>query len=169
VHRLQSLARLCREEYGLVPCFHPHGGTYIENVKEIETLLEYTDPGTLSFCVDTGHIAFGGADPIEVTRRHAQRIGHVHLKDIDLPRLRGLLARGENYVRAAQQGVFVELGQGSLDLTALLDILFRNDYRGWIVVEADRVCHLHTDTLGSARRSRQYLREHLGGMNQRRV
>ncbi|MDQ7859705.1 MAG: TIM barrel protein [Armatimonadota bacterium] len=160
--RLEQLAQICRFDYGLVPCFHSHGGTYIENPTEIATLLERTDPHLVKFCLDTGHVAFGGGDPLEVTRRYAARIGYVHLKDIDLPRLGTLLAAGQTYVGAAQQDVFVELGRGSLDLAALLGALREAAYEGWIIVEQDRVVDAETDTLGSARRSRAYLRERLG-------
>ena len=161
VTRLERLARLCRSDYGLIPCFHSHGGTYIESPDEIEMLMARTDPHLLTFCLDTGHVAFGGGDPLEVARMYAFRLGYVHLKDIDLPRLRALLARGENYVNAAQQDVFVELGQGSLDLPALFDVLKTSGYEGWIIVEQDRVVQADTDTFSAARRSRDYLKKHL--------
>jgi len=160
--RLERLAQLCRFDYGLTPSFHSHGGTYIEHPDEIRTLLERTDPHLLKFCLDTGHLAFGGGDPIEVARAYAARLGYVHLKDIDLPRLRGLLAEGKNYVAAAQRDVFVELSRGSLDLRALFDVLAAAGYEGWIIVEQDRVVQTDTDTLGSARRSRDYLRTLVG-------
>jgi inosose dehydratase len=160
--RIERLAQICRFDYGLVPCFHSHGGSYIENPDEITTLLERTDPHLLKFCLDTGHVAFGGGDPVEVARRTASRIGYVHLKDVDLPRLQALLTEGRNYVSAAQQDVFVELGRGSLDLPAILGALAGAAYDGWIIVEQDRVVAADTDTLGSARRSRAFLRERLG-------
>ena len=162
VERLERLARMCLSEYGLVPCFHPHGGTYIENVDEIGRLLAGTDPELIWLCLDTGHVAFGGGDPVGVAREHAARLGYLHLKDIDLTRLRALLREGRDHVSAAKQDVFVELGRGSLDLTALLEVLKASGYTGWIVVEQDRVVQEDADTLGSARRSREYLRQALG-------
>lgn len=162
VQRLERLARICLSEYGLLPCFHPHGGTYIENVDEISQLLARTDPELVSLCLDTGHVAFGGGDPVAVGREHASRLGNLHLKDIDLSRLRALLREGRDYVSVAKQDVFVELGRGALDLAALLGVLTASGYEGWIVVEQDRVVQEDTDTLGSARRSREYLRQALG-------
>ncbi len=160
--RLEYLAALCREEYGLVSCLHPHGGTYVESPEEIEALLTHTDPGLVRLCLDTGHLAFGGGDPVHLTRTHADRIGHVHLKDIDLHRMRVLLEEELDYVGLAQRGVFVELGTGSLDLPAILEALRAAGYSGWIVVEQDRVVDPSQDTLQSARRNRHYLRSHLG-------
>jgi inosose dehydratase len=160
--RLERLAQICRFDYGVIPCFHPHGGTYIEHPDEIRTLMDRTDPHLLKLCLDTGHVAFGGGDPLAVARTFGPRIGHVHLKDIDLPRLRGLLAEGKTYADAARQDVFVELGTGSLDLPALLRGLIDGGHEGWVVVEQDRVVRADTDTLGSARRNREYLRVWLG-------
>jgi inosose dehydratase len=160
--RLERLAQICRFDYGLTPCFHSHGGSYIEHPSEIRTLLDRTDPHLLRFCLDTGHVAFGGGDPLEIARTYGARIGYVHLKDVDMARLRALLADGRNYVTAAQQDVFVELGRGSLDLRALLDVLRASAYEGWIIVEQDRVVQEGTDTLSSAARSRAFLRQHIG-------
>jgi inosose dehydratase len=160
--RLEALAQICRFEYGLIPCFHAHAGSYIEHPDEVATLLARTDQHLVRFCLDTGHVAFGGGDPVDVARRYSTRIGHVHLKDIDLPRLRALLAEGQNYVSAAQQDVFVELGRGSLDLSALIAVLRDAGYDGWIIVEQDRVVSAGTDTLASARQSRAVLRDRFG-------
>jgi len=160
--RLERLAQVCRFDYGLVPCFHPHGATYVESPDEIRILMDRTDPHLLMLCLDTGHVAFGGGDPMEVTHAYASRLGHIHLKDIDLPRLRAVQADGSNYVDVTKQGVFVELGQGSLDISGLFSVLQSCQYDGWVVVEQDRVVGAETDTLGSARRNREYLRERLG-------
>lgn len=161
--RLERLSQLCRFEYGLVPSFHPHGGTYVEHPDEIRTLLERCDPHLVKLCLDTGHVAFGGGDPVALARTHAARLGYVHLKDVDLPRLQALLARGASYVDAARQDVFVELGRGSLDLRALVGALRDAAYTGWLVVEQDRVVQPETDTLGSARRSLAALRALVDG------
>ncbi len=160
--RLERLARLCRDAYGLQSCFHPHGGTYVESPEEIEALLRYTDPELVRICLDTGHVAFGGGDPVELTRAHGSRIGHVHLKDVDLGRMRTLVQEGLDYAALAKRGIFVELGTGSVDLRAVVRALQAAGYSGWIVVEQDQVVDPAHDTLRSARRNRQYLRDALG-------
>ena len=160
--RLEQISQICRFDYGLVPCFHPHGGTYIEHPDEINALLNRTDQHLVKFCLDTGHIAFGGGDPVALAKRHAGRIGHVHVKDIDQQRLRGLLEAGDDYVAAAQAGVFVELGAGSLDLAGIFQALEGAGFDGWLIVEQDRVVHEHTDTIASARRNRECVRRLVG-------
>lgn len=148
--------------FGLVLCVHPHGGSYVENGAEIERLLSLTDPDRVKPCLDTGHIAFGGGDPVAVAERWASRIGLVHLKDIDLGRLRAGLAAGRSYGDLAKHDCFVALGDGSLDLGAIMAQLRRARYEGWIVVEQDRVVRAEMDTLTDARRNREYLRDRFG-------
>lgn len=160
--RVNALARAVRDFYGLRTVFHPHGGTYVENPDEVEALLAHTDPDLVGLCLDTGHLAFGGSDPVAVARRYVPRIAHVHLKDVDLPRLQALLAQGLDYAGAAKRGAFVELGRGSLDLAAVAETLYQAGYRGWLVVEQDRVVAEDTDTLQSAVRNRAYVRQLFG-------
>src|SRR5207302_2092028 len=162
LERLERLARLSLEEYGLVPCFHPEAGIYVENPDEIAALMDGTEPSLVRLCLDTGQIAFGGGDPLAITERYHDRLSYIHLKDIDLPRLRGLLAEGRTYVETAKQDVFVEPGRGSLDLPVFLRMIQAMGYSGWVVLEQDRVWRPEIDTLGSAHRSRQYLRRYFG-------
>jgi inosose dehydratase len=156
--RVERLARMCREEYGLVACFHPHGGTYVENPEEIERLMEATDPGAVGLCLDTGHVAFGGGDPVATAAAYGERIGCVHLKDIQLDRLAASIRRGEDYAAAAKQGVFVALGEGAVDVAGVLRALEASGYAGWLTVEQDRAVEEATDTLAAAAKSREFLR-----------
>lgn len=161
VDGLHEASDRCRD-LGLTVSFHPHGGTYIEHPAEVERLLDATDPDRIRLCLDTGHTAFGGGDPLETVRRFGSRVGLVHLKDIAMERLREGIARGKGYTPLAQEGVFVELGTGSLDLPAIIGALKDAGYDGWLVVEQDRVVQPGEDTLAVAVRNRRWLRDHVG-------
>ena len=119
--------------------FHPHAGTYVETPAEIERLLAATDPDRVGVCLDTGHHIVGGADPLGDMRRLAERVRHVHLKDVDEAVLTALRAgRYERLDEAVRDGLFTELGAGMLDLDGVLAILAARDYDGWLMVEQDR-------------------------------
>lgn len=154
-------ARRCRT-LGLQLCIHPHGGTYVEHPQEIHRLMASTDPQLIQLCFDTGHVAFGGGDPLDVVRRYGDRIGLVHLKDIALDLLRDGVAAGKDYARLAQEDVFVALGTGSLDLKAIMEGLRAAGYDGWIVVEQDRVLQPGEDSLEAALHNRRYLKDNFG-------
>jgi inosose dehydratase len=145
------------EETGLRTVFHHHCATFVETAAEIDRLLERTDPARVGLCLDTGHAAFGGGDPVAVATRWRDRIWHMHLKDCD-PAIRARAAAEEwDYPQAVRHGVFCELGKGSVDFPAVLSLLRESGYDGWLVVEQDVVPSMGTPA-ESAQRNREYLR-----------
>lgn len=138
VEGVHEVARLVADE-GLDPCFHPHAGTHVEFEDEIERLAAETDPKLVSLCFDTGHCAYAGLDPVELYRRHADRVTYLHLKDVDRARLHGALARSLSFEEAVAEGVFCPLGQGVVDFAGLREALDANDFAGWATVEQDRL------------------------------
>jgi inosose dehydratase len=67
-------------EAGLTTALHPHVGTMVETAGEVSRVLSGSG---VPLCLDTGHLLVGGANPAAVARDHANRIAHVHLKDVD--------------------------------------------------------------------------------------
>jgi inosose dehydratase len=131
-----EIARRARER-GLLTAFHPHAGSYVETPAEVERLLAGADPDLVGLCLDTGHIAYGGGDPLAVARAHADRVRHVHLKDLRRAVHASAVARGMDFPGAVGEGVFAPLGEGSLDLRATLRALADTGYAGWLIVEQD--------------------------------
>ena len=118
--------------------FHNHAATYIETGDELENLLAVTQATQVGLCLDVGHAILGGADPVRLLERHADRLVHVHLKDVDpepLAALRG--SRLTGFAAALEERIFTPLGSGVLDLPAVLRSLDRHGYRGWLMVEQD--------------------------------
>ena len=135
VHAVSELA----SEHGLSPCLHPHAGTAIEFEDEIERAIADTDPELVSICIDTGHCAYAGVDPVALYERHAERVSYLHLKDVDGRRLADSLRAGLSFERAVAEGVFCPLGEGVVDFGALLAALERHGFEGWGTVEQDRL------------------------------
>jgi inosose dehydratase len=152
-----DVARAVRQAAGLRTVFHPHAASFIETPWEVHELMDRTDASLIGLCLDTGHLMLGGGDPIEIYRRHASRVWHVHFKDFE-PRVFDR-TRGESwdYFQAMRHGIFCELGKGAVDFTAMLRELRRHGYDDWIVVEQDVVPGLGTPA-ESARRNREFLR-----------
>jgi inosose dehydratase len=120
--------------HGLKTVLHPHVGTHVEREAEVDRFLADSD---LQLCLDTGHLLIGGTDPVELARRYPDRIGHVHLKDV-----RGEIAAkvrsGElSYTDAVEQGIYVPLGDGDVDVEALVQSVREAGYTGWFVLEQD--------------------------------
>ena len=152
-----AVASAVREQTGLRTVIHPHCGSFVETEAEIDALLARVDPQLLGLCLDTGHVMYGGGDPLSVYARHATRVWHVHLKDCE-PGVAAEAARERlDYFEAVRRGVFCELGRGAVDFRAFGSALQRQGYRGWAVVEQDVLPSLGTPA-ASAKRNRAYLR-----------
>jgi inosose dehydratase len=132
---------LSRVEYicarrGLTAVLHSHYGTVIETDDQLWRFLEGCDMG---LCLDTGHLVIGGSDPIQVAEQAADRVKHVHLKDVDREVAGRLGAREIGFKEAARSGAFRPLGEGDMDIGRLVELLEGAGYSRWYVLEQDIV------------------------------
>lgn len=153
----EHVARAVRDETGLRTVFHPHCGGYVETPEEIDRLMRLTDRSLLGLVLDTGHILYGGGDPLAVFEQHRERVWHVHFKDCDPAVARDARAQGLGYLAAVRAQLFGELGTGAVDFAAVIAALKRSGYDGWIVVEQD-VFPGYGTPKASAMRNRAFLR-----------
>jgi inosose dehydratase len=119
---------------GLSTALHPHWGMAIETGRHIDRLL---DGSSVGLCLDTGHAYLGGADPVEVARAARGRVLHVHLKDVDPEKAERVRSGDVPFREAVIDGLFVPLGQGTIDFGGFIDVLEGDGYRGWYVLEQD--------------------------------
>lgn len=122
------------EEHGLQQVLHPHVQTLVETKDDISRVLDSCD---VSFCLDTGHMAFGGQDPVEFAQLGLDRVGHVHLKDIRVEMTGPVLQREVSLMEATQNGIFTNLGAGDVDILGVVQTLESAGYEGWYVIEQD--------------------------------
>jgi inosose dehydratase len=130
--RVTSIA----EDAGLSASFHPHLGTIVESPDELERLMVHTRIG---FCPDVAHLAAGGGNPVAIIRRFADRITHVHVKDLQ-----------------TEPFEFRPLGEGELDMAAIVNAVRESGYDSWLMVELDSY---DGDPKVAAQISKQYLDE----------
>ena len=150
-------------ERGLLATLHPHVGTMVEKPDEVSRVL---DGSGIALCLDTGHLLIGGTDPAELARTAAARIGHVHLKDVAAA-VAHKVAGGEiSYTEGVAGGLYRPLGQGDVDVAAVVHALEAVGYRGWYVLEQDTILDGPPKGEGPARAVREslyHLRGLLGG------
>lgn len=133
VRMLSEVDTICAD-LGLRQVLHPHVQTVVENSSDVERVLQDCD---VNWCLDTGHLAIGGVDPVDFARRAAERVGHVHLKDVRMSLVPALLDRSISIMQGVQAGLFPPLGQGDLALTDVILALEQAGYGGWYVIEQD--------------------------------
>jgi inosose dehydratase len=123
------------EERGLLAHYHPHLTTMAETPEQVRKVFSSSK---IYFCPDTAHLFAAGGDPAKLILEHASKIRYVHLKDF----------RREPFA-------FLPLGEGQLDMNAILQALVTIQYNGWIAVELDA----YEDPKTGAEISMRYLQE----------
>ena len=117
---MSELAGLLRDEYGLQLDFHPHADSHVGTQAEIVRLLEDTDPDLVQLCLDTGHVAYCRGDNLAIVRRFPERMGYVHLKQVDPAVVQQVEDEGLWFAEAVRRGVMLEPPLGVPDLEPLL-------------------------------------------------
>ena len=119
---------------GVVATLHPHVGTLVESAEDVRRVLERSSIG---LCLDTGHLLVGGTDPLALAQEHADRIAHVHLKDVDATLSDRVLAGDLAFGAAVAKRLFRPFGTGDVDIAAIVGTLEAAGYDGWYVLEQD--------------------------------
>jgi inosose dehydratase len=119
---------------GIRAVLHQHVGTLIESPFAVDRLLRDTG---IDLCLDTGHLVCGGVDPVRIVREHPDRIGHVHLKDVDADVLGRVNAGELSYTDGVSAGLFRPLGEGCARIAETIGLLQSGGFDGWYVMEQD--------------------------------
>lgn len=131
------IAKAVKDKFKMRTVFHHHCAGYVETPQELDALMQNTDPSLLGLCLDMGHFAFGGGDPLTALRKYYDRIWHVHFKDYSSKVGEVSRKNQYDYFESVKNGVFCELGKGSVDFKSIVAELRSRKYNGWIVVEQD--------------------------------
>lgn len=142
---LAELDRLAAAE-GITVALHPHVDTLVETAEQVRRALEVT---TCGWCLDTGHLFVGGVDPAAFAAEHAERVVHVHLKDVDAAVARRLNTGELSLLQAVQHGLFTPLGEGDAGVARTVAELDRAGYARWWVLEQDTAITGQEPTVGS--------------------
>lgn len=153
-----ELGRIVSEEYGVRLQFHPHADSHVETQEQTERFLADTDPGYVSLCLDTGHLAYRRADSLAVIERYPARIGYVHVKQMD-PAVVAVAERDDlAFGQAVALGASCEPPKGLPDLPSVVAALSELDAELFVVVEQDMYPVEFDVPAPIAARTRDYLR-----------
>ncbi len=139
-----TLNEFCKQlnDIGLTGCVHQHTGTCIESKDETYAVMESVDTRYVKFGPDIGQLQKGGSDPVQVVKDFLPIVNHMHLKDYD---------GGENFVG------YCPLGQGKVNIPAILDLMEGKTMAGMIMVELDGTPRMPITALETARIAHDYL------------
>ena len=156
----REMGEYTRSQHGVEVVFHQHNKTLIETEEELVRIME--DSG-LKLCFDTGHFTFAGEDPVAVLGKFADRVGHVHLKNMRMPIVEKVKAEDWSFLKAVREGAFTVPGDpdGCVDFDSVFEILDKAGYEGWIMVEAEQD-PAKANPFEYAKTARAYIKEHTG-------
>ncbi|MEU3369592.1 sugar phosphate isomerase/epimerase [Streptomyces sp. NPDC006660] len=154
----ERLAREVRERYGLRVVVHPHADTHIDSEENVVRFLHSTDSDLVSLCLDTGHYAYCGGDSVKLIETYGERIGYLHLKQVDPEVLARVRAAGTPFGPAVAQGVMCEPPRGVPALEPVLAAAQALDVDLFAIVEQDMYPCDPDRPLPIAERTRAFLR-----------
>jgi len=158
VRAADELGRIVAGDYGVALQFHPHADSHVETQDQTERFLADTDPRYVNLCLDTGHLAYRRADSVELIRRYPERIGYVHIKQMDPD----VVARAERedlaFGQAVALGASCEPPAGLPDVPSVVAALSELDTEMFVVVEQDMYPVDFEVPAPIAARTRDYLR-----------
>ena len=158
---LNELGRRAQRK-GMKVGFHPHVGTGIQSMKEIDRLMELTDPTLVGLLFDTGHSTIAGENPVSILKKYIDRVVHIHVKDVRREVFEQVKSGDHSFLWGVKNGMFTVPGDGNcVNWDAIFSILKESNYEGWIVVEAEQD-PAKADPLEYAQKARAFMREQLG-------
>ncbi|MCT2591032.1 sugar phosphate isomerase/epimerase [Streptomyces sp. N2-109] len=154
----ERLARRVRDEFGLETVVHPHADTHIDSEEHVARFLDATDPAVVNLCLDTGHYAYCGGDSVKLIETYGERIGYLHLKQVDPEVLARVRANGTAFGPAVQQGVMCEPPLGVPEMEPVLAAAQQLGVDLFAIVEQDMYPCPPDQPLPIAQRTRRFLR-----------
>ena len=157
VEGMDELGRRVLDEYGLAVQFHSHADSHIGYQRDIERFVEATDPRYVNLCLDTGHVSYYDGDNLGIIRRYPERIGYLHLKQVDPTIVAQVEAEDLSFPEAVRRGVMVEPPRGVPDMGPLLAAVQELGTEIYAIVEQDMYPCSPDIPLPIARRTHTYL------------
>ena len=156
LERVRKIGTIAGEN-GLRAVFHQHAGTNVEFLDEVEALFADVDHECLGMCLDTGHLAYAGIDPVSAIDHFSDRIDHVHFKDVNGRVLAQAREEGWDFWQAIATGIFCPIGEGVVDFPGVIGALSSLGFSGTATIEQDRPPDSSTDPLADLRASVAHL------------
>jgi inosose dehydratase len=122
-HSIQCVNAVAQraKELGIASALHPNSppGSVFRTEEDYKVMFDLMDTRYVGYAPDSGHIANGGMDPLQVFKNNLPIIKHVHFKDISADK------------------AWKAMGEGIIDHPAIMSVLKDGGYNGWIMVEEE--------------------------------
>jgi inosose dehydratase len=128
IEKLYEPLRIAKD-HGVTLLLEPHG-ELTDSASGLEKLLHgLGNPDHLGINLDTGNSWLGGADPVELAKKFAGKIKHVHWKDLPHE------LESERGTRFGCGMSTIPLGTGAIDIKGVFETLVANGFSGHTTLE----------------------------------
>ncbi|GAA1062380.1 sugar phosphate isomerase/epimerase family protein [Agromyces bracchium] len=133
------LGKALLEEFGVKQQFHSHADSHVGTYREVERFLQETDVAYTNLCLDTGHFSYYGGDNLALIDAYPERIGYLHLKQVDTTLLFDVLKNDVPFAEAVTQDIMVEPGTpgGVPEFAPIIERVAKIDPEIFGIVEQD--------------------------------
>jgi inosose dehydratase len=151
------LGKALLEEFGMKQQFHSHADSHIGTTREVTRFLDETDERYTNLCLDTGHFAYYGGDNVKLIEERPERIGYIHLKQVEASQLFDVLKNDTPFAEAVAGGIMIEPPYGIPDLAPVIEAVAKIDSEIFAIVEQDMYgCSIDTP-FPIAKRTREHI------------
>jgi inosose dehydratase len=154
---MNELGKAMFEKYGVRAQYHPHADSHVDTEDNVYRFLDGTDGEYVNLCLDTGHISYCGGDNLAIIEKAPERIGYLHLKQVDEAVRAKVAAEDLPFGEAVKLGAMTEPPRGIPDMPPLLAAIERLGIDVFAIVEQDMYpCDVDAP-LPIAQRTQKYL------------
>jgi len=132
-----KLGKALVEEFGIKQQFHSHADSHVGTYREVERFLHETDAAYTNLCLDTGHFAYYLGDNVKLINAYPDRIGYLHLKQVQPDLLAETLKNDLPFVEAVANGVMCEPPGGVPKFAPIIEAVAAIDPTIFAIVEQD--------------------------------
>jgi inosose dehydratase len=132
-----QLGKALLDEFGMKQQFHSHADSHVGTYREVERFLTETDAAYTNLCLDTGHFAYYLGDNVKLIEAFPERIGYLHLKQVEPDILAAALKNDTPFATAVAQGVMTEPPHGVPAFAPIIEAVAKIDPEIFAIVEQD--------------------------------
>jgi sugar phosphate isomerase/epimerase len=138
-------------QHGIKLALHTEAHSMFAMSRDVDLFMLLTDPVYVGFCPDAAHLVLVGSDPIEVVKRHRDRLVVAHWKDAIGPMPADTPI--DTQIHDRHRPYFCRLGAGRVDWPAWARLHRDLHFTGWAILELDAAA----DPVGEITACRQFV------------
>lgn len=111
---------------------------------EFDNLYNKLDRKLIAYSPDLAHLKIAGADPVKTIKKYAGNLGYIRFSDTSFEDKENNYKKtwAEYPVNGAQR-VFLNMGEGSIDIPGVYRELQKSGYDGWVICDSKKTVNIY--------------------------